>query len=207
MVTYLSREEERRILLSDFYINSNPRVSGDLFLLHECQRLGSEYCNRFNDYGLDANYNALDHHKLITEVADKADEDTFLSYFNSHKENINCYRDFLGKYYTLVCREKTLRNSSMWYKKRLEVEKILSKYRGDAIKVLSAIYHVNVEKNVRFKNYYTVKTQAQNNGFSGKNWLKILSEFQLAGIIPSDDYKDLRIHEEMLPLVEEIINI
>ena len=35
--------------------------------------------------------------------------DRFLSYFNLYKENIKFYRDFLGKYYTLFCKENILK--------------------------------------------------------------------------------------------------
>ncbi|CAC12508.1 hypothetical protein [Thermoplasma acidophilum] len=199
-------EDERRLLLSYFYVFSNPHYGGDPFLLHECQRLGSQYCKRFNDRGMDSEYNELNNDTLISEIISRVDEDTFLSYFNSHKENIKCHRDFFGRYYTLLCKEKVLENSSVWYKKREEIENILSKYPGDAIKVLSAIYYVSVEKGTRFKNYYMVKTEAESLGFSGKNWFKILSELQLAGIIPSYDYKDLEIHEEIAPLIGEILN-
>ena len=205
MVAYLARQDERKILLSDFYIYSNPSNGGDLFLLHECQRLGSQYCKKFNDNGYDREYKSLDFNALISEIINKVDEDRFLSYFNSYKENIKCHRDFLGKYYTLFCKENILKNYSVWDKKREEIENILLKYPGDAIKLLSAIYYVNAEKGITYKNYYTVNVQAQNMGFSGKNWFKILSELQLAGIMVSGTYKHIKVYEEILPLIGEIV--
>ena len=205
MVNYLLREDERRILLSGFYTYSDPAGNGNLFLFHECQRLGSEYCKRFNDKGYDSEYKKLDFDTVISEIANRADEDEFLSYFNSYNENIKCYRDFFGRYYTLICKENILKNSSLWPEKRKEVENILLKYPEDGIKILSAVYYVNDEKGVTFKNYYMVKAQAMNLGFSGKNWFKILSELQLAGIIGSGTYKHIGIHKEILPLVGEII--
>ena len=205
MVTYLLREDERRILLSGFYTYSDPSGNGNLFLFHECQRLGSEYCKRFNDKGYDSEYKKLDFDTVISEIANRADESEFLSYFNSYKENIKCYRDFFGRYYTLICKENILKNSSLWPEKRKEVENILSKYPEGGIKVLSAIYYVNAEIGITSKNYYMVKAQAMNLGFSGTNWFKILSELQLAGIIASGGYKHIEIHKEIMPLVGEIV--
>ena len=206
MVEYLSREEERKILLSNFYIFSAPKYGGDLFLFHECQRLGSQYCKKFNDKVYDSEYKELDFDRVIFEIITRADENRFLSYFNLHKENIKCYRNFYGKYYTLICKQKVLKNYSIWDTKKEEIEHILSKYPGDAIKLISAIYYVNAEKGITYKNYYIVKAQAQNMGFSGKNWFKILSELQLADIMDSGAYKDIHIYKEILPLVGEIVN-
>ena len=205
MIKYLSREEEREMLLSHFYRHSDPEGDGNLFLFHECQNLGSEYCKRFNDHGYDNEYNRIDTEKMFSEIASRADESQFLSYFNSHKENINCWRNFFGQYYTLICKENILKNSSLWPEKRKEIENILSKYPDDASKVISAIYYVNAEMGITFKNYYMVKAQAMNLGFSGKNWFKILSELQLIGAIPSGSYKHVEICREILPLVGEIL--
>ena len=205
MVNYLLRDDERIILLSDFYTYSDPVGNGNLFLFRECKRLDSEYCKRFNDHGYDNEYKRIDIKKMISELASKTDEALFLSYFNSYKENIKCYHNFFGRYYTLICKENILKNSSLWPEKRKEVENILSKYPEGGIKVLSAIYYVNAEMGITFKNYYMVKAQAMNMGFSGKNWFKILSELQLAGIIASGSYKHIEIHKEILPLVGEIV--
>ena len=198
-------EEERKILLSSFYTYSDPAGDGNLFLFHECQNLGSEYCKRFNDHGYDNSYNRIDTEKMVSEIASKADDTKFLSYFNSHKENVKWYRDFFGRYYTLISKENILKNSSLWPKKRKEIENILLKYPEDAMKVISAIYYVNAEMGITFKNYYMVKAQAMNLGFSGKNWFKILSELQLIGVMPPGKYKHIEIYKEILPLAGEIV--
>ena len=51
-----------------------------------------------------------------------------------------------------------------------------------------------------------VKAQVQNIGFSGKNWFKILSELQLVDIVESGTYKHIKIYEEIIPLIGEIVN-
>ena len=205
MVKYLSMEEEREILLSSFYTYSDPAGNGNLFLFQECKNLGSEYCKRFNDHGYDNSYNRIDAEKMLSEIARKADEIKFLSYFNYHKENVKWYRNFFGRYYTLISRETILKNSSLWPEKRKEIENILSKYPEDAMKIISAIYYVNAEMGITFKNYYMVKAKAMDLGFSGKNWFKILSELQLIGIMYTGSYKHIEIHKEILPLVGEIL--
>ena len=118
---------------------------------------------------------------------------------------IPIFKGFFGKYYTVSFREKSLINNSAWDNKRKDIEKLLRKYPGDARFVISAIHEINVKIGVKYKNYYMVRTEAVNKGFSEKNWIKILSELQLIGVIPSGDYKSLYIYEELLPLVEEIL--
>ena len=73
------------------------------------------------------------------------------------------------------------------------------------MKIISAIYYVNAEMGITFKNYYMVKAKAMDLGFSGKNWFKILSELQLIGIMYTGSYKHIEIHKEILPLVGEIL--
>ena len=205
MVAYLTKVEERMILLTNFYVSPDPTYDGNIFLLKECKKLGSEYCRKFNDNGFDEKYNRLDPKVVISEIAKLSDEPGFISIFRDHKENTNFYRDFFGKYYTVSFREKSLINNSAWNNKRKDIQNLLTKYPRDAKLVISAIHEINRNIGGKYKNYYMVRTEAINKGFSGKNWIKIRSELQLIGVIPSGDYKSLYIYEELIPLVEEIL--
>jgi len=72
--------------------------------------------------------------------------------------------------------------------------------------ILRAVYEVNHIERVTYKNYWLVKTSSANNGFQGKGWMTILSQFQLVRII-GNDVRDIKIPEEMIPLVEEILEV
>ena len=205
MVSYLTRDEERKILLTNFYVDLDPTNAGVCSLLQVCKKIGSDYCRRFNDNGFDEKFNRFDPKVVISEIAKLSDEHEFISIFRDHKENTNFFRNFFGKYYTVSFREKSLSSNSVWDNKRKDIEKLLARYPGDAKLVISAIHDINAKNGVTFKNYYMVRTEAINRGYSGKNWIKILSELQLAEIIPSGDYKSLYIYEELMPLVEEIL--
>lgn len=173
--------------------------------MQECKKIGSEYSEKFKGRGFDEKYNRFDPKVVISEIAKLSDEPEFISIFRDHKENTNFFRNFFGKYYTVSFREKSLSSNSVWDNKRIDIEKLLARYPGDAKFVISAIHDINVKNGVTFKNYYKVRTEDINKGFSGKNWIKILSELQLAGIVPSGNYKSLYIYEELMPLVEEIL--
>ena len=207
MVTYLSRREERKLIISNYYESPDPQYARNSFLLQECRKLGSEYCKKFNDNGYDDKFNHMDTDKVVSEIVEIADENEFLSIFKDHEENTRFYRDFFGKCYTISYKDGLLKNASFWDDKRKEIEKFLSKYPGDAKIVLATIHDINVQNGVKYKNFYMVKTEAENKGFSGKNWMKILSELQLIKIIPAGDYKDLHIYDELVPLVEEVLGV
>ena len=87
MVAYLTKVEERMILLTNFYVSPDPTYDGNSFLLKECKKLGSEYCRRFNDNGFNEKYNGLDPKVIISEIAKLSDEPGFISVFRDHNEN------------------------------------------------------------------------------------------------------------------------
>jgi hypothetical protein len=205
VVAYLTRNKERKILLTNFSLSLDPINTWDGPILQECKNLGLEYRRRFNDNDFDEKYNRLYPKLVNSEIANLSDEPGFISIFRDHKENTNFYRDFFGKYYTVSFREKSLINNSAWDNKRKDIQNLLTKYPRDAKLVISAIHEINRNIGGKYKNYYMVRTEAINKGFSGKNWIKILSELQLIGVIPSGDYKSLYIYEELIPLVEEIL--
>ena len=145
MISYLTRDEERKILLTNFYVDLDPINTGSGSLLQVGKKIGSEYCRRFNDNGFDEKYNRFDPKVVISEIAKLSDEPEFISIFRDHKENTNFFRNFFGKYYTVSFREKSLSSNSVWDNKRKDIEKLLARYPGDAKFVISAIHDINVK--------------------------------------------------------------
>ena len=204
MVNYLTKEQERFLLLKKVFRNPYPGDVSSLALFKLGRELKLEYCGSFKDNGYDERYAGFETDKVIREVADNIGDQRFIKLFEDDKGELSEYASFYGKYHTYDSRTKTLALSSSWTEIKNEISSVLIRYPSNGKIVLDAIYEVNFKKNKIWKNYYEVMTMAKNKGLTS-NWQNIISEYILIGII--DDRKNIRITEEMRPLVEEVLGV
>jgi len=203
MAKYLTKEEERIILLKRIFPASYHGSENNI-LFEKCKAMGSSYCSSFNENGYNDKYMGFDSDKVYAEIGKLITDGGLLKIFEEHKEILHNYYNFYGKYYTYEGKENKLSIGSKWEIVGKETEKIINKYGSNAKAILRAVYEVNHIERETYKNYWLVKTSSANNGFQGKGWMTILSQFQLVRII-GNDVRSIEIPEEMIPLVEEIL--
>lgn len=69
MPTYLTKEEERILLLKRVFQPSFPGHRDMFALFEEGKRLGSQYCLGFNEDGYDQQYQGFESNRVTEEVA------------------------------------------------------------------------------------------------------------------------------------------
>lgn len=203
----MDREEELYILLNRIFPHPYAGSSSDGNSLFDvCKKLGSSYCMKFNDNGYDEKYARYESDKVIREVAIHISDEQLRDLFRNNKERLSSYYNFLGSRYTYWFKTKELSMESEQENIRKQLHELIEQYSDNGKAILGAIYELNFERNMAFRNYLEVIALALKKGYKrgikGKGYPSIFSDLILIGII-DHDRKDLRIFEELAPLVKE----
>ncbi|AKA47886.1 hypothetical protein IX51_00940 [uncultured archaeon] len=209
MSRHNSKEEERFLLLSKICPQSySGRTLEENLLFKLCRELKSDYCLGFNDNGYDDKYKGFDSDKVTKEVARLISDQKLNDWLSQNKEMLNDFYDFNGEYYTFNGKNKEFTQSSNWDMFRDRIKEFLEKFGNQGGSVLNAILELN-EEGRRYRNYYENQTLAGRKGFKqgvkGQGYNTLLSELELSKIIDFDK-RDLRIPEELMPLVQDVLN-
>lgn len=199
-----SRETERKLLLDALFWDSYPgRSLNENQLFSIGRALGSDYCMSFNENGYTDKFEGFDPKKVRSEVYERLTEEKLVQYVRKYSDKLRIFRDFYGQFYTFRMKDRQLILSSRWKEIEKKLTDFLRRYGTNGRAVLEAIYEVNFEHGLAFKNYYPVLTLAKNKGL-GKGWRDILSELQLMDIVGSDS-RHIAISAEMKPLIEKVL--
>ena len=202
MVEYLTREEERRILIKRIF--PTPYVGSDnpsLALFKISKELGSPYCLQFDDSGYTKEYQPFDQNRIYEEAYRLLTDELLLKYSKQHASVLSAYYDFRGKFFTYDSKTRVLTTTSKWDEIRKYIESLINNSNECVKCELSAI--VEVSRANIYDSYWPIMMLAKEKGL-GKGWWKIITKLQLGGII-NDDNRHLNLQEELMPLVEEIL--
>ncbi len=202
MVSYLTKEEERKILVKRIF--PSPYAGSDsptLALFKISKELGSQYCLQFDDRGYTKEYQPFDQDRIYEEAYRLLTDDLLLKYSKQYTSVLSAYYDFKGKFFTYDSKTRVLTTTSKWDEIRKYIESLINTSNECVKCVLSAI--VEVSRANIYDSYWPIMMLAKEKGL-GKGWWKIITKLQLGGII-NDDNRHLNLQEELIPLVEEIL--
>ena len=191
------KECERRLLLR--------RILPTEKLLEIGKQIGDSYCLQFDERGYDKNYRSFSEEEVISRLSKVLSDEQILDFSIKYKDSLNPYRDFRGNFYTYDSKKREVKLESSWPKLQKEIERLIQKHGENARAFLKACYHICVELNRKWDNYYHIQSKAREFGMV-KGWLTMLADFELAGVITRHK-GDIDVPEEVAPFLRNYLNL
>lgn len=200
----VNKEHERKLLIKRIFPTPYAGYEHMLPLFQICRDMKDLYCLNFNENGYTADYKSFKSEEVISRAAKLLTDDRLLYYVERYKDKLSAWSDFKGKYYTYEPKTRSLKLESEWEKLKTMLDEFFENYSKDGKAVLSAIWEANVKRDKKRDNWFIIKTLAEDKYGLKKHWLKIISRFEIIGII--ERHKgDIWIPEELIPLVGNVL--
>ena len=167
------REEITRLL------NESVSWSEELKLLKFAQEVGDPYALKFDESG-HGESGKFDRGKLIKSLSQRITDEQLFRFFRENQEAVYSTTRFFGEHYSLE--NKTL-GPCRWPQIREELERLSFLYGEDFWAVVKACYEVVVRMGRRWDNYLYIQNLAGREIGKVRNFLKILTSLEMAGVI------------------------